>query len=89
MKLRFNREPDTVHNVVLNPRRAKSLFPREESRKSVSYLRRGDEKKGKSREKSEGDKSDKSKKNGPRRHSGEQTVKIVKNRARTPILRSI
>lgn len=77
MKLRLNREPDTVHNGVLNPRRAKSLFP-EESRKSVSYLERGDEKKGKSRERGMrgggGDKSDKSKKNGPRRHSGEQTV---------------
>lgn len=51
MKLRLNREPDTVHNVVLNPRRERKACFREESRKSVSYLERGDEKKGKSREK--------------------------------------
>lgn len=93
MKLRLNRRPDTVRNVVLNPRNEKPAF-REESRKSISYLERGDEKKGKSRGEEtgqDGDKSDKSKKNGPRRHSGEQTIKIVKSRARarTPIPRSI
>lgn len=48
MKLRFNRRPDTVRNVVLNPQDEKPAF-REESRKSISYLERGDEKKGKSR----------------------------------------
>lgn len=48
MKLRLNRRPDTVRNVVLNPRNEKPAF-REESRKSISYLERGDEKKGKSR----------------------------------------
>jgi len=47
MKLRFNRRLDTVRNVVLNPRDEKLAF-REESRKSISYLERG-EKKGKSR----------------------------------------
>jgi len=82
MKLRLNRRPDTVRNVVLNPRNEKLAF-REKSRKSISYLKRGDEKKDKSRRggRKTGDKSDKSKKNGPRRHSGEQTIKIVKRRA--------
>lgn len=47
MKLRLNRRPDTVRNVVLNPQNEKPAF-REESRKSISYLERGDEKKGKS-----------------------------------------
>jgi len=47
MKLRLNRRPDTVRNVVLNPRNEKLAF-REESRKSISYLKRGDEKKDKS-----------------------------------------
>lgn len=41
-------DPDTIRNVVLNPRNEKPAF-REESRKSISYLERGDEKKGKSR----------------------------------------
>lgn len=49
VKLRLNRGPDTVRNVVLNPRNEKPAFRKEESRKSISYLERDDEKEGKSR----------------------------------------
>jgi len=82
MKLRLNRRPDTVRNVVLNPRNKKLAF-REESRKSISYLKRGDEKKDKSRG---GDAGRGIRVTRVRRMvrddtSGEQTIKIVKSRA--------
>lgn len=80
IKLRLNRGPLRYRPWrCIKSAKRKACF----RRKSVSYLERGDEKKGKSQGAgyAERDKSDKSKKNSLRRHSGEQTIKIVKSRA--------
>jgi len=62
MKLRLDGGPDSVGKIVLNSRNGKPVSAKE-SRKSVSYLKSANEKKGESREVTR--RGDKNKKNDP------------------------